>query len=105
MVGWGDNSLHQLGILPEHPVKIHQPLILTSFESLSLTPVLLAAGGSHSLCVMENGNLYAWGTGMFGQLGLGDQLTACQIPTRVGSRKQAREMARNEQYITNTDDE
>ena len=62
---------------------IAQPRILPSFETLSITPILLAAGGSHALCVTENGELYAWGTGTYGQLGLGDQLTECQIPTRV----------------------
>ena len=83
VVGWGDNSLYQLGRLPDNPASITQPLILPSFETLAITPVLLAAGGSHSLCVTENGELYAWGTGKYGQLGVGDQLTECQTPTRV----------------------
>ncbi|GAB5371854.1 hypothetical protein AAMO2058_001615600 [Amorphochlora amoebiformis] len=32
----------------------------------------VCAGHSHSLCVMESGILYAWGTNTFGQLGTGD---------------------------------
>ena len=42
-----------------------------------------AAGGCHSAAVGEDGALFVWGSGQFGQLGTGD--TASRLaPTRVG---------------------
>ena len=41
-----------------------------------------AAGGGHSAAVGEDGALFVWGSGVFGQLGTGDT-TDSLAPTRV----------------------
>lgn len=43
-----------------------------------------ACGTSHSLAVTSNGELYAWGRNVYGQLGVGDN-TDRSSPTRVGT--------------------
>ena len=45
--------------------------------------VLAAAGDSHTVCVGEDGALWAWGWGALGQLGLGDNAGRLE-PARVG---------------------
>ena len=37
------------------------------------TPTLAAAGGFHSLLLMDDGTLFTWGDNQYGQLGLGDR--------------------------------
>lgn len=34
---------------------------------------MVAAGAEHSVAVAENGDLYGWGWGRYGNLGLGDR--------------------------------
>jgi len=45
----------------------------------------VSAGVKHSLAVRNNGELWAWGTGTNGQLGLGSGITLRYVPTRVGT--------------------
>lgn len=42
-----------------------------------------AASGVASFAVDEGGSLWAWGSSRRGQLGLGEGVTACPVPTRV----------------------
>lgn len=45
---------------------------------------MVAAGAEHSVAVAENGDLYGWGWGRYGNLGLGDRndrLIPGKIPT------------------------
>jgi len=44
----------------------------------------LAGGGSHSLAVRSTGELYAWGSNLYGQLGLATNANMA-APTRVGT--------------------
>jgi len=44
----------------------------------------IACGEAHSACVSDTGELFMWGTGSYGRLGLGDELDYF-IPTRVSS--------------------
>lgn len=34
---------------------------------------MVAAGAEHSVAITEDGNLYGWGWGRYGNLGLGDR--------------------------------
>jgi len=45
--------------------------------------VQIAAGSQHSAIITKNGNLWCFGDGRFGQLGLGNILSVC-VPTHVG---------------------
>jgi len=51
----------------------------------------VSAGGSHTLAITEQGSMWSWGAGDFGQLGLGDELlldryTPVEVPTPDGLR-------------------
>lgn len=43
---------------------------------------MVAAGAEHSVAITENGELYGWGWGRYGNLGLGDRNDRC-IPEKV----------------------
>jgi alpha-tubulin suppressor-like RCC1 family protein len=45
---------------------------------------MVAAGAEHSVAITENGELYGWGWGRYGNLGLGDRNDRC-IPEKVTS--------------------
>ncbi len=67
---WGNNESGQLGKDP----KAAQGAITSSTTPLQVTgitgtAVAIAAGGSHSLALMEDGSVWAWGYNYFGQLG------------------------------------
>ncbi|RLN90278.1 hypothetical protein BBJ28_00017570 [Nothophytophthora sp. Chile5] len=55
----------------------------TLVKTLKDTPaVAVACGGSHSGAVAANGDVYTWGNGQLGQLGLG-KTRSRRVPTRV----------------------
>ena len=47
--------------------------------------MLVAAGDGHTVALTEDGVLWVWGYGRFGQLGLGDTNDRL-VPTRLGGR-------------------
>ncbi|KAH7476511.1 hypothetical protein PRIC1_000521 [Phytophthora ramorum] len=58
-------------------------LVPTLVNSLKDTPVSsIACGGSHSGVVSSSRDVFTWGNGAFGQLGLGKTRSRC-VPTRV----------------------
>ncbi|KAE9008168.1 hypothetical protein PR001_g16777 [Phytophthora rubi] len=58
-------------------------LVPTLVNSLKDTPVtVVACGGSHSGVVTASGDVFTWGSGSQGQLGLGKTRSRC-VPTRV----------------------
>jgi len=64
--GWGQHG--QLGH-GDHQDK----LLPTRIEAiLQCSLRVLALGATHSVAVMENGEVYSWGRGDYGQLGLGE---------------------------------
>ena len=64
---WGDNSQGQLGV-----PGIAESHIATEPLAGAQGPfVAISAGGSHSLALDRNGNLWVWGSNLEGQLGLG----------------------------------
>lgn len=48
-----------------------------------VAPLMIAAGGSHALCLTDEGELFAWGAGARGQLGLGAAVSQCDAPRAV----------------------
>jgi alpha-tubulin suppressor-like RCC1 family protein len=55
--------------------------------------VAVAAGSAHSVALLADGRLFAWGRNLHGQLGLGssggDRLTPVQVPNPGVSRVKA----------------
>ena len=78
---WGINDYGQLGngTTSNSTVPI---LIDEGLYGLKISDV--AAGGWHSLAITEEGEVYVWGRGEYGRLGLGDKAGASKLrPTKV----------------------
>jgi alpha-tubulin suppressor-like RCC1 family protein len=72
---WGNNGFGQLGdnnltIASTNPVKVRYKNGTTHPPLTGITAV--AAGGNHSLALDSNGTVWAWGSNLQGQLGLGE---------------------------------
>lgn len=49
----------------------------------SFFPILVATGSTHVLCLSDEGELFVWGNGQKGQLGLGSGITLVDTPRIV----------------------
>ncbi len=79
VLGWGGNQWGQAGTgAGSSNFSLHQPTALAG-----LPPVqALASGAFHSLALSRDGRVFAWGYGLSGQLGLGDDQIRYQ-PTEI----------------------
>jgi alpha-tubulin suppressor-like RCC1 family protein len=85
---WGLNSEVIGGQVQDHTGRIGNgtmdPIVYypnqVNFPS-GISIVKIAAGSTTSLAISSTGDLYAWGSDMFGQLGLGRSLARIQAPT------------------------
>ena len=75
LYAWGENNVGQLGDGSINNSVVPIPISL----STGITPISIAAGGSHSLAIGNDGKAYAWGYNYYGQLGNGS--TAIRITT------------------------
>ncbi|PNT68828.1 hypothetical protein BRADI_3g45740v3 [Brachypodium distachyon] len=77
---WGRNQNGQLGLGNTEdsllPQKIH------AFEGVCVK--MIAAGAEHTAAILEDGDLYGWGWGQYGNLGLGDRNDRL-VPEKVSS--------------------
>lgn len=67
---WGANNHHQLGDGTTNPH--NAPIQIAYFQTSSLNGLTVYCGSFHSLAIVNNGDIYAWGENSNGQLGLGD---------------------------------
>ena len=78
---WGFNNKGQLGNGSKN--NSNKTMQVMEPEGKMLTDVTaIAAGGSHSLALKENGTVWAWGENLYGQLGntsISDHTTATQV--------------------------
>jgi len=86
-VSWGDNVFRELGdggaeSLSDAPVPVRGLRFVTA----------VAAGGRHSLALLANGTVEAWGDDEFGQLGNGGFLTS-SVPVAVSGLSGVTEIA------------
>ncbi|KAF3631198.1 Ultraviolet-B receptor UVR8 [Capsicum annuum] len=66
---WGRNQNGQLGL-----GTTEDSLVPRKIEAFKEIPVkMVAAGAEHTAAVSEDGELYGWGWGRYGNLGLGDR--------------------------------
>jgi len=84
MYRWGGNSRGQLGINSTTDQLSPGILAGTGPGSDAYKYSSIAAGGDHSLAIRDNGELYAWGSNGFGQLGMGTTTDVLE-PTQVGT--------------------
>ncbi|KAJ4795236.1 Regulator of chromosome condensation (RCC1) family protein [Rhynchospora pubera] len=77
---WGRNQNGQLGLGTTEDSLI--PQIVQAFEGISVK--IVAAGAEHTAAVTTDGELYGWGWGRYGNLGLGDREDRL-VPAKVSS--------------------
>ncbi|WP_282944029.1 RCC1 domain-containing protein [Cellulomonas endometrii] len=76
---WGSNSHGQLGYTTSVP-GASLPVGVPTMAGRTITAV--AAGASHSLALQDDGTVWAWGRGDYGQLGDG-QGTSTEVPVQA----------------------
>ena len=59
------------------------PTLIPGLSSPLCFPIYIACGSSHSLCLSEEGEVYSWGEGGKGQLGIGEDLQHDRPPYYV----------------------
>ena len=75
---WGENSYGQLGTGDK--TTVYKPTKVTLANGIK--PKTISAGGSYSMAIGEDGELYTWGDNSYGQLGIGNTQIKL-IPTKV----------------------
>lgn len=77
---WGRNQNGQLGLGTTDDALVPQKI--EAFKGIPIK--MVAAGAEHSAAVTEDGELYGWGWGLYGNLGLGDRNDRL-VPQKVSS--------------------
>ncbi|GKV00633.1 hypothetical protein SLEP1_g13298 [Rubroshorea leprosula] len=77
---WGRNQNGQLGLGTTEDSLVPQKI--QAFQGIAIK--MVAAGAEHSAAVAEDGTLYGWGWGQYGNLGLGDRNDRL-VPEEVSS--------------------
>uniref|UniRef100_A0A0E0DEH5 RCC1-like domain-containing protein n=1 Tax=Oryza meridionalis TaxID=40149 RepID=A0A0E0DEH5_9ORYZ len=77
---WGRNQNGQLGLGTTEDSLLPQKI--QAFEGVCVK--MIAAGAEHTAAVTEDGDLYGWGWGRYGNLGLGDRNDRL-VPEKVSS--------------------
>ncbi|EDW50031.1 probable E3 ubiquitin-protein ligase HERC4 isoform X2 [Drosophila sechellia] len=82
VLSWGDNDCGQLGHATEKEI-VQLPKVVR--QLVSKTVVQIACGNNHSLALTSCGELYSWGSNIYGQLGVNspNDLTHCNYPLRL----------------------
>ncbi|MCH9662298.1 MAG: hypothetical protein K0U66_01390 [Gammaproteobacteria bacterium] len=90
---WGENTNGRLGLGNTTPGVAPSPINIGADTDW----IQVSAGGAHTCAIKNDGELYCWGAGANGRLGLGDDLSDLGTPTRVGSESDWSQVsARNE---------
>ena len=84
LYAWGANDMGQLGIAST--VNTSYPALVPSPNS-AVDWALASAGGAHSIAVMADGTLWAWGSNSDGQLGEGS-MSDSAVPIQIGNSKE-----------------
>lgn len=82
----GDNTHGQIGIPIDTAAEskyVDAPVHVASFDS-AVKVTRIASGDEFSLALTMSGDVYSWGRGQYGQLGLGEkQLGPLDVPTKI----------------------
>ena len=69
---WGSNSSNQAGQGSDFKTSvISKPMLVRELRGAESKALMVACGETHTLCMLRNGLVYAWGKGADGRLGLG----------------------------------
>lgn len=80
----GDNTYGQLGVkVPTTESKaVESPVHIPEFGSGKLSQI--ACGDEYSVALTSSGEVFSWGRGQYGQLGLGEkQVGPLDTPTKI----------------------
>lgn len=75
---WGNGDDGRLGL--GHLETCLEPALLPSLQDVPIKSI--ACGGSHSGAITVSGDVYTWGNGQYGQLGIGS-VRSRKVPTKV----------------------
>jgi len=82
----GNNSGKQLGIKGQDlkiPTLVEALVFSSEIQTKSTKVTEICCANSFSIAVTASGLVFAWGTNLYGALGLGRQLTSVETPTLV----------------------
>ncbi|KAH8259636.1 hypothetical protein KR026_008191 [Drosophila bipectinata] len=84
VLSWGDNDCGQLGQATDQDI-VQLPKIVR--QLVSKTVVQIACGNNHSLALTSCGELYSWGSNIYGQLGVNTpkDMEHCNQPVRLST--------------------
>ncbi len=83
---WGDNGACQSGVPSDDPTQSTNPILVrvpVLLERLPGRAVEVVGGNEHSLALMSDGTVYAWGDNTVGQLGNHDKSYTVCTPQQV----------------------
>ncbi|XP_075236817.1 RCC1 and BTB domain-containing protein 1-like isoform X2 [Lycorma delicatula] len=78
---WGNRENGQLGL--PHDTNISQPFKIPGFDNAIIVKV--ACGFSHVLALSDSGNIIAWGSNNYGQIGIGSKSNVYLSPVRTAT--------------------
>lgn len=87
VLSWGTNDFGQLGT--GDTTYATEPRLVVGLDQINVADI--SAGGWHSLVLSADGEVYTWGRGEYGRLGLNDQkgvsrVRPCLVPGLTGHR-------------------
>lgn len=85
LFGMGDNEFGQVGVKRDESAEkaiVEFPTQITAFTGIKLKQI--TCGDEFSVALTSDGEVFTWGRGQYGQLGLGkDQAGPLEKPTKV----------------------
>ncbi|GMF22701.1 unnamed protein product [Phytophthora lilii] len=84
---WGSNDYKQLGRSGDAEEKAVDMSVRITDLHLQLQVRSIACGWKHSLLATVQGEVFSWGSGRHGQLGLGNDLLQTNCPKRIDALK------------------
>jgi len=88
LFSWGCNDNGQLGVGDTEKRRV--PTLVTGLQGKRVVHV--AAGEVHTVCSTADGSVFTWGSGVCGQLGLGDDESNRLLPTLVRGELQGKQV-------------
>ena len=103
---WGYNGNGRLGDGTTNAKKVPTKITIEGEENKKWKQI--SAGGSHSLAIDEDGNLWSWGLNSKGQLGIGtndDKLVPTKITIEEEQNKKWKQVSAGDQYSLAIDED